>query len=153
MASQHSRVLMMASPMCLTPPLASIANLRGGEEPQAALVRLILVVEVVLPAAERCDLESWSSLARPAYSPNKTSPVLPGGRATTRAGCLLLQSSWATVRSRSARWPTPRLRFVTPPASEAQSLRAWWPAPSPAQPCTLARRLMCLNVRAPIDDV
>ncbi|KAF5846929.1 hypothetical protein GGP41_003185 [Bipolaris sorokiniana] len=144
------RLLIMTSPMCHTIP-GQHRQFAGGGVPHTALVRLILVVEVVLPAPERCDLESRSSLVKPAYSPSKTSPVLPGGRATTRAGCLPLQSSRAIVRSRSARWPTPRFRFVTSPASEAQSSPAWCPAPSHA-PLHLDR-LMCLNVRAPIDDV
>lgn len=87
MGKQH-RVLIMTSPMCHTIP-GQHRQFAGRGVPQAALVRLILVVEVVLPAPERCDLESRSSLVKPAYSPSKTSPVLPGGRATTRAGCLV----------------------------------------------------------------
>ncbi|EUC39257.1 hypothetical protein COCCADRAFT_31639 [Bipolaris zeicola 26-R-13] len=125
---QH-QVLIMTSPMCHTIP-GQHRQFAGRGVPQAALVRLILVVEVVLPAPERCDLESRSSLVKPAYSPSKTSPVLPGGRATTRAGCLVP---------------------IAVVVGYSQSSPAWCPAPSHAP--WLLDRLMCLNVRAPIDDV
>ncbi len=45
-------------------------NSRPRETRAACFVRTILVVEVVLPVAEDCDLESVSSVLGTAYSPN-----------------------------------------------------------------------------------
>lgn len=77
----------------------------------SVFVRMFLVVDVVLPVAEDCDLETFSSVLYARVFAEFASPVLlPQVR-------IFFHSKFRGPRSRSARWPTPRPRFLVSSAN------------------------------------